>query len=318
MRPRIVRRREPLFEPLEGRLCLANSVGWDGSGRGSAALTYYIANAPGSLSQATVDDAITNALSAWSAVVDITFTETSQPNRVNSLDFSFRAIDGAGSTLAAAYLPDDVSRARVAGDVRFDASEEWEVGNALGASAVDLVHAAVHEIGHALGLNHSEVAGSVMAATVSSNRSFTGLSAADVQSIRALYAPANSAMATPTIDTTISSTIILPRILGVGSIRSNGIGRTAVVVGFAGPMDPGRVTDLGIYHLANIRMGRRLASRSVRVVAASYDPESYSVTLTLKRPFKAGKLQLRVDAAGVVAADGASLVGGDFVAIVPR
>ena len=61
--------------------------------------------------------------------------------------------------------------ARIAGDVQFDSSERWEVGNALGGAAFDLVYTAVHEIGHALGLDHSNVAGSVMARTISPNQS---------------------------------------------------------------------------------------------------------------------------------------------------
>src|SRR4051794_16757696 len=94
------------LEALEERLCLASSVGWDGPGRGAAALTYYIANAPSSLSQAAVNAAIRTALNAWSAVVHVTFTQTSRPNLPDSLDFTFRPLDGAGGTLAQSYFPD--------------------------------------------------------------------------------------------------------------------------------------------------------------------------------------------------------------------
>src|SRR5262245_31048586 len=132
MRPRTVRRRQPLIEPLEGRLCLASSVGWDGPGRGRASLTYYIGDTPSALSRAEVEAAISTALGAWSAVADITFTPTSQPRRVDSLDITFRPIDGPRGILAAAYLPVDVNPGRLAGDIPFDSSEPWEVGNALG------------------------------------------------------------------------------------------------------------------------------------------------------------------------------------------
>src|SRR3954469_17235658 len=91
------------LELLEERLCLASSVGWDGPGRGAAALTYYIANAPSSLSQATVNTAIRTALNAWAAVANVKFTQTSRPNLPNSIDITFRPIDGAGGILAESY-----------------------------------------------------------------------------------------------------------------------------------------------------------------------------------------------------------------------
>src|SRR5918997_1254060 len=194
--PRNAKRHAPGLEALEERLCMAISVGWDGAGQGSASLTYYIGSAPSSLSQAAVNAAIRTALNVWSAVANITFTQTTQPNQVRSLDLTFRRIDGSGRTLAQGYFPDDVNPARIAGDVQFDSSERWEVGNAQGGAAFDLVQTAVHEIGHALGLDHSNVAGAVMAATVSPNWSFTRLASSDVAAIRSLYAPRSTAALT--------------------------------------------------------------------------------------------------------------------------
>jgi hypothetical protein len=180
------------LEPLEERQCLASSVGWDGPEQGAASLTYTIGRAPSSLSQAAVETALETALGAWAAVADVTFTRTTQPGRRDSIDFTFTRIDGAGRALAQAYFPDDVNSARIAGDVRFDSSDRWEVGNGLGGAAFDLVLTAVHEIGHALGLEHSSAAGSVMAPSISPNQTFRGLAQADVNSIRALYAPSDS------------------------------------------------------------------------------------------------------------------------------
>jgi hypothetical protein len=191
------------LEALEERLCMATSVGWDGAGQGSAALTYYISGVPSSLSQAAVNAAIRTALNVWSAVANITFTQTTQPNQARSLDLTFRPIDGEGNSLAQGYYPDDVTPGRIAGDVQFDTSEPWEVGNTQGDAAYDLVEIAVHEIGHALGLDHSNVAGAVMAPTVSPSRSFSSLASADVAAIRTLYAP-RSAESTPTTGPTAS------------------------------------------------------------------------------------------------------------------
>ena len=81
-------------EGLEKRLCLASSVGWDGPGRGSAALTYYIGSAPASLGGPAVTAAIQTALHAWAAVADITFTQTSQPVRRASSGQAYCAVGG--------------------------------------------------------------------------------------------------------------------------------------------------------------------------------------------------------------------------------
>ncbi len=208
MRHRTATRRIASFEPMEERLCLAGSVGWDGPGRGVASLSYFIGGAPGSLSQAAVDVAVKTALDVWAAVADISFAQTSLPNRLNSIDITFRTLDGPGRTLAEGYYPDDVNPARIAGDIQFDAAEVWEVGNALGGDAMDLVLTAVHEIGHALGLDHSDVAGSLMAPTISADGEFTGLPQTDADAMLTLYAPAGSS-SSPTTPVSIQSTSTL-------------------------------------------------------------------------------------------------------------
>jgi hypothetical protein len=192
--------RDLSFQPLEPRLALAASVGWDGPGLGSAQLTYNIANTPNGLTRAETTAAIEKALSVWSSVAAIKFTPTTQRGLTDSLDISFGRIDGSGRVLAQAYFPDDVNPARIAGDVKFDSAEPWEVGNARGNRAFDLVWVAVHEIGHALGLDHSNVAGSVMYPSASASQQFTSLSSSDVTAIQRLYAKpvvANS-VTTPT------------------------------------------------------------------------------------------------------------------------
>ncbi len=200
------KKRRLSLQPLESRRVLAASFGWDGPGQGSAELSYYIANSPSSLTQEETNAAIQTALAAWSSAADITFTQVNQPGLRDSIDISFTNIDGAGRTLAQAYFPDDVNPARIAGDIQFDISEAWEVGNSLASRAFDLVYVAVHEIGHSLGLDHTGAAGSVLAPSVSPNQSFTSLSATDAAAIQRLYAPASVTTTTPTTTTPTTTT----------------------------------------------------------------------------------------------------------------
>ena len=64
--------------------------------------------------------------------------------------------DKSGGTLAHAFFP---QQGRASGDIHFDDDEFWTLGS---FSGINLTQVAVHEIGHSLGLEHTNVRGAIM------------------------------------------------------------------------------------------------------------------------------------------------------------
>lgn len=140
---------------------------------------------------------VERALQAWSDVSGITFVEVSD-NGANfnagpqatqgEIRFGGHVFDGNNGTLAHGFYP-PTNGVTAAGDIHFDIAENWQVDSINGGTGTkDIFQVTAHEIGHALGLDHTSVPNSLM--NPSYTEGFEGLQADDIAGAVALYGPA--------------------------------------------------------------------------------------------------------------------------------
>jgi Matrixin/Putative peptidoglycan binding domain/Repeat of unknown function (DUF5648) len=166
----------------------------------TTSLRYWFANFTPDLTQQQVRDAISAATGLWAQVAPLTFTELTSFSIFNwpeiivgfaagahgdgsDFDGPANPAAGVGTVLAHGFFPPP-GGGMYAGDIHFDEDETWSVARPVPAGSFDLVHTAAHELGHALGLDHSNVPGALMWPTYTGQRF---LNFDDIAGIRSLY-----------------------------------------------------------------------------------------------------------------------------------
>ncbi|KFW73802.1 Interstitial collagenase [Phalacrocorax carbo] len=125
-------------------------------------VTYRILNYTPDMLQADVEEAIAKAFQLWSSVTPLRFTRLYSGQADIMISFAagfhsdFYSFDGPGGTLAHAYPPGS----GLGGDAHFDEDENWTKFTTNNGYNLFLV--AAHELGHSLGLGHSNVFGALM------------------------------------------------------------------------------------------------------------------------------------------------------------
>ena len=139
-------------------------------------LTFALHNCPATLDCNTAHEAVRRAFNAWASLSALTFTEVTQGADIDvrwSPDEEGFGVPGG--TLAFAFFPS------YGGDVYFDDAERW---TAFDGGAVDLYVVAAHEIGHALGMDHTDDSSAVMYAY---SGGASDLGGDDIAGIQRLY-----------------------------------------------------------------------------------------------------------------------------------
>jgi hypothetical protein len=200
------RRARPAMEGLEDRLLMYATLGanWaygsritysfvpDGTSVGGSPSTLY-QSMTARMWESTWKVAFQRAAATWQAVAGINLVEVSdngmafgdhgyQQGDTRVGDIRIGAIEMGLDTLGAAFAPPPINGGTLAGDIVLNSKIPWNVN-----ATYDLETVAIHELGHALGLDHSATYNaSLYQYYVGGKQS---LHADDISGIRAIYGP---------------------------------------------------------------------------------------------------------------------------------
>jgi Matrixin/PEP-CTERM motif len=129
------------------------------------------------------------AFASWSSVADLTFVQVPDdgapfngPTASGDLRIGGHVFDGPFGVLAHGFFP-PVNGNTAAGDIHFDVSEQWKIG--FGGPGFSIFQVFAHELGHALGLGHTGVPGSLMEPFYT--EAFSGPQADDIAGMTFIY-----------------------------------------------------------------------------------------------------------------------------------
>ena len=158
---------------------------------------------------ATWKTEIAAAFAAWSSICSISFVEVADSGHAfnaagasGDIRIGWHFFDGAGGTLAHGYYP-PVNGVSAAGDIHFDSGDAWKVG--FGGPGFSIFQVAAHEIGHAIGLDHSAVPASLMNPFYT--EAFSGPQADDIAGGKFIYG-----------DSPIERVVPLPNSVALGGL----------------------------------------------------------------------------------------------------
>jgi hypothetical protein len=255
--------------------------GWDGPGMNAVSLFYFFSHMTDQLPVAATEAEIVRAMGNWADVAQITWRPGVSADANQTVNLLFASgehgdgfpFDGPGGILAHTFAPPPISPEPLAGDSHFDESETWRIG-----SDFDVFSIALHELGHSLGLAHSDDPSAVMYPYY---RIWTGLQADDKAAILLLYA-AKGALPPPT---PLTLTVNAPPSL----TTATSISLSGTVTGGSGEIYVNWSSSTGAYGAAVVsganwtaaNIGLAVGSNTITVTASdTIGSVSHTVTVT--------------------------------------
>ena len=137
--------------------------GWSADLSGKVSLGYFFSELTGKVPNATVTAEVIRAMDQWSRVTRVQFVAGLSATALRTIAIKFAVrdhgdgfpFDGPNGILAHTFYP--ANPEPIAGDLHFDGEEGWHAG-----MNIDVYTVALHELGHALGLGHSDQPGAIM------------------------------------------------------------------------------------------------------------------------------------------------------------